>query len=82
MRHLGVLYVLLMAACGGAGGGQAATLTTDYDGDTALGYVKAQLEFGPRIPGSPGHKRAGEWIAQMMRERADTVLEQRWQIAP
>ena len=78
MRHLGVLYVLLVAACGGAGRGQAATLTTEYDGDTALGYIKTQLDFGPRIPGSQGHQRAGEWIAQMMRERADTVIEQRW----
>ena len=78
MRHLGVLYALLMAACGGAGGSQAATRTTDFDGDAALGYVKTQLDFGPRIPGSQGHKRAGDWIVQMMRARADTVIEQRW----
>ncbi len=78
MRLLGVQYALLVTACGGAGGSQAATLTTDYDGQTALGYVKTQLDFGPRIPGSPGHRRAGDWITQMMRARADTVIEQRW----
>jgi Zn-dependent M28 family amino/carboxypeptidase len=73
-----VLYVLLLAACGGAGGGQAPSVKPDFDGEAALGYVKTQLDFGPRVPGSPGHTKAGDWIVQIMRERADTVLEQRW----
>jgi glutaminyl-peptide cyclotransferase len=51
---------------------------TDFDGEAALGYVRAQLEFGPRVPGSLGHRRTGDWITSTMRERADTVIEQRW----
>jgi len=73
-----VLYALLVAACGGAGGSQPPALSTDFDGEAALGYVKTQLDFGPRIPGSPGHRKTGDWIVQMMRQRADTVIEQRW----
>jgi hypothetical protein len=73
-----VLYALLVAACGGAGGSQPPALSTDFDGEAALGYVKTQLDFGPRIPGSPGHRKTGDWIVQMMRQRADTVVEQRW----
>lgn len=49
-----------------------------FDGVRALEYVKAQLDFGPRIPGTEGHRKTGDWITQMMRERADTVIEQRW----
>jgi Zn-dependent M28 family amino/carboxypeptidase len=49
-----------------------------FDGAQALEYVKAQLDFGPRIPGTEGHRKTGDWITQMMRERADTVVEQRW----
>ncbi|MGH7709778.1 MAG: M28 family peptidase [Gemmatimonadaceae bacterium] len=78
MRFVAGLYVLLAAACGGAGGSQGPALTSDFDGGVALGYVKTQLDFGPRIPGSPGHSKTGDWIVQMMRQRADTVLEQRW----
>ena len=51
---------------------------TAFSGETALQYVRTQLEFGPRVPGTPGHQRAGDWIAQRMRERADTVIEQTW----
>ena len=51
---------------------------TPFDGARALEYVQAQLAFGPRVPGTEGHRRAGDWIAEQMRQRADTVVEQRW----
>lgn len=73
-----VLYALLAAACGGAGGTQTAALTNEFDGQAALGYVKTQLDFGPRVPGTEGHRKTGDWIVQMMRQRADTVIEQSW----
>lgn len=49
-----------------------------FDGEKALSYVRTQLAFGPRIPGTEGHRKTGDWIVQMMRERADTVIEQTW----
>ena len=51
---------------------------TAFSGDAALGYVRTQLAFGPRVPGSEGHRRTGDWIVAQMRQRADTVVEQRW----
>lgn len=51
---------------------------TPFDGEAARRYVKAQLDFGPRVPGTEAHRRAGDWIAEQMRQRADTVIEQRW----
>lgn len=49
-----------------------------FDGVQALEYVKQQLAFGPRVPGTEAHRRGGDWITSMMRSRADTVIEQRW----
>jgi glutaminyl-peptide cyclotransferase len=51
---------------------------TAFDGEQALAYARTQVDFGPRVPGTAGHRRAGDWIAAQMRRRADTVIEQRW----
>jgi len=51
---------------------------TAFSGEKALGYIKTQLDFGPRIPGTEGARRTGDWITAQMRQRADTVIEQRW----
>jgi len=49
-----------------------------FDGEAALRYAKVQVDFGPRVPGTPGWQKAGDWIVAEMRQRADTVIEQRW----
>ena len=51
---------------------------TSFDGNTALTYAKAQLDFGTRIPNSLGAQRAGDWIVAQMKSRADTVIEQKF----
>jgi glutaminyl-peptide cyclotransferase len=51
---------------------------TSFSGVRAMEYVRAQLEFGPRVPGTEGHRRAGDWIVEQMRARSDTVIEQRF----
>jgi glutaminyl-peptide cyclotransferase len=51
---------------------------TPFAGDQALAYARTQVAFGPRVPGTDGHRRTGDWIVAQMRERADTVIEQRW----
>ena len=61
----------------GGGGAQAAT-PGPFSGEQALAYVKEQLDFGPRVPGSEAHRKTGDWIVRMMKARADTVIEQRW----
>jgi Zn-dependent M28 family amino/carboxypeptidase len=65
--------IAALAACGREKGPR-----TQFSGETALGYVKTQLDFGARIPGSEAHRRTGDWIAAQMRQRADTVIEQTW----
>jgi glutaminyl-peptide cyclotransferase len=51
---------------------------TAFVADSAMSYTRQQLAFGPRVPGTPGAQRAGDWIAAMMKQRADTIVEQRW----
>ena len=51
---------------------------TAFSGDSALGYVRAAMAFGFRIPGTEAHRQAGDWIVAQMRERADTVVVQEW----
>lgn len=51
---------------------------TAFDAAAAMQYTKTQLAFGPRVPGTPGWTRTGDWIVTMMKSRADTVIEQRW----
>jgi glutaminyl-peptide cyclotransferase len=62
---------------GTAGGANAPESTaTGFDGNAAYDYAKAQFDFGPRVPGTPAAKKAGDWIIQQMRARADTVIVQ------
>ena len=66
--------LLLSGACERS----ASTPTTPFDGETARGYVKTQLDFGARVPGTEAARKTGDWIVAQMRARADTVIEQRW----
>ena len=76
----------LTAACGGAdAGGDAAAATPaaaaaagEFDGAAALEYVRKQVAFGPRVPGTPAHRAAGDWLVAEMRARADSVVVQEW----
>lgn len=85
MRQILVLLlVCLIVACkGDAKEGSAAqrepgvgATSTGFDGNAAYNYAKAQFDFGPRVPGTPAAKAAGDWIIRQMRARADTVIVQ------
>ncbi|MEO7455485.1 MAG: M28 family peptidase [Gemmatimonadaceae bacterium] len=69
-----LLALSLGSACDKFQGGPK----TDFNADSAFSYTRQQVAFGPRVPGTPGAVRAGDWIVQMMKSRADTVIEQRW----
>jgi glutaminyl-peptide cyclotransferase len=49
---------------------------TDFSGEQALAYAQAQVSLGPRVPGTPAHEKAGDWIVAQMRTRTDTVVVQ------
>ncbi len=54
------------------------TITTEFDGEAALRYANTQVNFGPRVPGSDAHRKAGDWIVAQMKQRGATVIEQTW----
>jgi glutaminyl-peptide cyclotransferase len=68
------LVLFAMAACERDGGPRPGK----FDGESALGYAKAQLDFGTRVPGTRSAQKAGDWIITEMRARADTVIVQSW----
>lgn len=48
-----------------------------FDGDSAYAYVKAQVDFGARVPGSEAHRRCGDYlISKLTSFGADTVIVQ------
>ncbi len=50
-----VCVISAVAAC-------QCTENEGFTGEKAYKLVSEQLEFGPRIPGSTGHKETGDWI--------------------
>lgn len=61
-----------------AGCGDTAPPPPEFDGDRALAYIRTQLDFGPRIPGTEGHAKMAAWLDSLLRTRADTVVVQAW----
>lgn len=50
----------------------------DFNADSAYSHIKRQVEFGPRVPGTPTHAAAADYIARSLRScGADTLMEQR-----
>jgi hypothetical protein len=68
------ITMILFAACDRGRGPRPGK----FDGESAIRYAKAQLDFGPRVPGTDGAQRAGDWIIEQMSQRADTVIVQSW----
>ncbi|MBX6379915.1 MAG: M28 family peptidase [Thermoflavifilum aggregans] len=47
-----------------------------FDADSAYAYVARQVQFGPRIPGTPAHAACADWLIAHMKNWADTVYVQ------
>src|SRR5918995_4487098 len=50
----------------------------EFTGSSAFGYIQTQVGFGPRVPGTEAHRRMGDWLDSLLRQRADTVIVQSW----
>lgn len=74
------LAVVALSACGDDGGDELPpprpVITTDrptFDGEAALELARRQVDFGPRVPGTPGHAAQLEWMRARLDSLADTV---------
>jgi glutaminyl-peptide cyclotransferase len=74
-----VSLVVALTSCGaGKDAPRSTAARTPFNADSAMSYVRQQLAFGPRVPGTAGARKTGDWIVARLRTTADTVLEQTW----
>ncbi len=82
LRMSGLIALAALAAltaCGASRDKPVATRApTDFNADSAMSYIRQQLAFGPRVPGTEPARKTGDWIVAQLHRTADTVLEQRW----
>lgn len=55
----------------------AAVPDIPFDADSAFSFVKAQLDFGPRVPNTEAHRQAGDWMVAKLKGYGAAVTEQR-----
>jgi Peptidase family M28 len=68
-----LLITLVLTGCQ-----DAAPPSPEFDGEQAMGYVRTQVGFGPRIPGTEAHTRMAAWLDSLLRTKADEVVLQAW----
>jgi glutaminyl-peptide cyclotransferase len=71
-RRWGLCLALALACTARSGASRA----REFAGQRAFGYLEQQMQFGPRIPGTPAHDRAGDWMLERLHAAADTVVVQ------
>lgn len=48
----------------------------DFNADSAYSFVKAQVDFGPRIPGTPAHARCADFlVAKLKSYGLETIVQ-------
>jgi len=77
MRYRRVGSLAVLAFLGGCSSPPPAP-PREFDGATAFRYAEAQVAFGPRVPGTEGHRRMAAWLDSLARAKADSVLIQDW----
>ena len=73
-----MLALLACPAAGDKGKASAATAPGEFNTDSAMSYIRQQVGFGPRIPGTAGSQKTGDWIVAHLKATSDVVVEQNW----
>ncbi|MBD5375209.1 MAG: M28 family peptidase [Bacteroides sp.] len=97
MRHFFLTLSLsaIISLCGCRQAGNATTTATNpaeaaeasrnqltFNADSAYSYIKKQVEFGPRVPGTDSHRRCAEWLAEMLALTSpDSLIVQNAQVS-
>lgn len=50
-----------------------------FSADSAYAFIKKQVDFGPRVPGTPAHAKCAAWLAAEFRRFGLTVVEQKFE---
>lgn len=76
-RALSLTIVCLVAAafaCGGQTGTKPGA--AEFDASSAYAFVKKQVEFGPRVPGTPAHDACANWFVTTLKAWTPDVVVQ------
>lgn len=49
-----------------------------FSPDSAYAFVQKQVDFGPRVPGTPAHKKCATWLVAEFTRMGMTVVEQKF----
>lgn len=49
----------------------------DFNADSAYAFVKAQVDFGPRIPGTPSHAKCADYLVAKLKSYGFETIVQR-----
>ncbi len=47
-----------------------------FDPDSAYAFIQQQVDFGPRVPGTPAHVACGDWLVAKLQGYGAEVIEQ------
>lgn len=59
---------------GGAAAARTRVERPSFSGTRAFEHIERQVAFGPRIPGTEGHRAQAAWMREHLAARADTLL--------
>lgn len=48
----------------------------NFNPDSAYQLIQKQVDFGPRVPGTPAQKKCADWLEQQLKLYCDTVCRQ------
>ena len=77
-----VAAAALLASCGGKqdaareASDAPAQAVVNFNADSAYAHVKAQCDFGPRVPSTPAHEQCGAYLEVQLARYCDTVYTQ------
>lgn len=82
-RLIPILMLLVFCACDGPNQPRPAdpkpaekVTVPEFNADSAYAFVKAQTDFGPRVPNTEAHELCAAWLLSKLTEYADTVMVQ------
>lgn len=72
----GAVLWLAAVSCGGEEPRTATAAGTEFDAASAYAFVKAQVDFGPRVPGTPAHAACADWLVKTLKRWTPDVVVQ------
>jgi len=78
LRRTSLLAALGLVIGIGACARETAPPPREFDSAKAFEYLRTQVAFGTRIPGTAPHERMANWLDSLLRARADTLIVQSW----